>query len=387
MKKKILFVSEALWIGGIETALVNLLNRMDYEKYDVTLLLRWAIFDGDMRQKVPTQCRIVTFDRENGQYRYARLYHLTEESENPSALHKAMMWAVPMIKWVENRLYICYVKNQMRGEHFDTCIIYSDVAAETAVRAIQADKYLLFYHHGAMRRVWHDEIGYRKSEKIIAVSSAVEQKLRSFRPKYADKMMTLHNLTDVEGIRAKGAEPVPEQFPEDQFNIVSCGRVSHEKGMDLAVEACAELVKMGHENLHWWIVGGGPAEEEVRAKIAELHMEDYVTMLGMKSNPYPYIQQADLYVQPSRFEGYPMTILEALILEQPVVSTNNTGAKEILHDGATGILCGISPQSVADKVHELLNNADVLENLRENVSKSDMDADNKQVLALLDELL
>lgn len=355
MKKKILFVSEALWIGGIETALVNLLNRMDYEKYDMTLLLRRAIFDGDMRQKVPAQCRIVTFDREDGQYRYARLYHLTEESENPSRLHKAMMWAVPMIKWIENRLYIHYVKNQMRGEHFDTCVIYSDVAAETAVRAIQADKYLLFYHHGAMRRVWHDEIGYRKADKIIAVSGAVEQKLRSFRPKYADKMMTLHNLTDVEGIRAKGAEPVPEQFPEDQFNIVSCGRVSHEKGMDLAVEACAELVKMGHENLHWWIVGGGPAEEEVRAKIAELHMEDYVTMLGMKSNPYPYIKQADLYVQPSRFESYGLTIAEAMVLGKQIVSTDTDGAKELIRDGENGVLCTINARSIAEAVEKAMH--------------------------------
>lgn len=387
MKKKILFISEALWIGGIETALVNVLNRMDYEKYEVTLLLRRAVFDGDMRQKVPAQCRVVTFDRENGQYRFSRLYHLTEKSENPSRFHRAMMWAVPAIKWVENRLYIRYIREQMKNEHFDTCVIYSDVAAETAVRAIRADKFLLFYHHGAMRKVWHDEIGYRKADKIIAVSGAVEQKLREFRPKYANKMTTIHNLTDVEGIRAKGEEPVPEEFLADKFNIVSCGRVSHEKGMDLAVEACAELVAMGHENIHWWIVGGGPAEDEVRAKIAELHMEDYVTMLGMKGNPYPYIKQADLYVQPSRFEGYPMTILEALILGQPVVSTNNTGAQEILQNGVTGVLCEISAQSIAEQVHELLGNAEILEKLRENIAERDMDAENQQMLTLLDELL
>lgn len=386
MKKRILFVSEALWIGGIETALVNLLNRMDYEKYEVTLLLRRAIFDGDMRERVPAQCRVIAFDREDGKYRYAHLYHLTEEPENPSRLHRAMMWAVPAIKWMENWLYIRYIRNQMRDEHFNTCVIYSDVAVETAVRAIKAEKILLFYHHGAMRKVWHDEIGYRKAEKIIAVSGAVEQKLRAFRPKYADKMMTIHNLTDVEGIRAKGAEPIPEVFAKEKFNIVSCGRLSREKGMDLAVEACAELVKMGHDNIHWWIVGGGPAENEVLAKITELHMVDYVTMLGMKSNPYPYIRQAELYVQPSRFEGYPMTILEALILGQPVVSTNNTGAKEILQDGVTGVLCEISAQSVAEIIHGLLMDTAMLENLRKNVFETDMDMGNQQMIALLGEL-
>ena len=145
-----------------------------------------------------------------------------------------------------------------------------------------------------MCKTWHDEIGYRKADKIIAVSNGVELKLRAFRPKYADKMTFIHNLTDIEGIRAKAEETIAEIFQADMFHIVSCGRVAYEKGMDLAVEACAKLVAMGHGNIHWWIIGGGPAEADVRAKISQLHMENYVTMLGMKSNPYPYIKKADL---------------------------------------------------------------------------------------------
>lgn len=379
MKKRIIFVTEALWIGGIETALVNLLNRMDYEKYEVTLLLRRGIFDGDMRQRVPEQCRVLTCDREDGTYRFSRLYHLTEESENPSRLHQAMMWAVPAIKWVENRLYIRRVRKQMQREHFDTCIIYSDVAAETAVRAINADKYLMFYHHGAMRKVWHDEVGYRRAHKIIAVSGAVEQKLRAYRPKYAGKMMTLHNLTDVEGIRAKGAEPIPEEFPADKFHIVSCGRVSHEKGMDLAVQAAAKLVAMGHKSIHWWIVGGGPAEHEVRARIAELHMEEHVTMLGMKANPYPYIKRADLYVQPSRFESYGLTIAEAMVLGKRIISTNTDGAKEL---ACNGVLCAMDAVSIATAVTKSLS-----EPKGEVDFSAEMEKRNQDVMMQLEKLL
>ena len=382
MKKKILFMSEALWIGGIETALVNLLNRMDYEKYEVTLLLRRAIFDGDMRQKVPAKCRILTFDRDDPQYRFARLYHLTENGENPSRLHRCLMWAVPVIKWVENRLYIRYVRDQMKHERFDTCVIYSDVAAETAVRAIRADKFLLFYHHGAMRKVWHDEIGYRKADKIIAVSGAVEQKLRAFRPNYAGKMMTIHNLTDVEGIRTKGEEPVPEEFPADKLNIVSCGRVSHEKGMDLAVQAAAELVSMGHENIHWWIIGGGPAEDEVRAKIAELHMEEYVTMLGMKGNPYPYIKRADLYVQPSRFESYGLTIAEAMVLGKQIISTDTDGARELIRNGENGTLCAINATSITNAIMNVMAHPEIMKDFSGEIAEK-----NQIVMMQLETLL
>lgn len=362
MKKKLIFVMEALWIGGIETALVNLLNRLDYEKYEVTcLIVRGCL---DIADRITPQCRLIVADRERTftfrePYRYSRLYHLTEETDSPSRLHRAMMWAVPAIKWVENRLYIRYIRKQMQAERFDTCIIYSDVAAETAVRAIRADKFLMFYHHGAMRRVYHDEIGYRKSEKIIAVSQNQEEKLRQFRPKYADKMITIHNLTDVEGIRRKAEEPIPEIFRGDRFNIVTCGRVAKEKGMDLAVEACAMLVNAGHDDIHWWIVGGGPAEAEVRERIVQLGMEPYITMLGMKENPYPYIKRGDLYVQPSRVESYGLTISEAMALGKTVVSTDTDGAREMIQNGKYGFLCDICPDGIRNVIMGLKNSSHI----------------------------
>lgn len=390
MKKKIIFVTRALWIGGIETALVNLINRLDSQKYDITCLILQD--EKPMAKRLPEHCRLLVADREHTvsfgeKYRYSHLFHLAEEPENPSRLHRAMIWLAPAVKWIENRLYICYVRKQLRSEHFDTCIIYSDVAAETAIRGVKAEKYLMFYHHGAMRRVYHDEIGYKRSERIITVSNHQAEKLRAFRPEYANKIVAVHNLVDVERIREKGMETKPESFSPEQFHIVSCGRVSREKGMDLAVEACARLVAVGFEHIHWWIVGGGPAEGEVREKITQLGMEQYVTMLGMKENPYPYIAAADLYVQPSRFEGYPLSILEALILGKPVVSTDNGGAGEILKPGITGVLCLISPEGIAEAVETLLSHPEDVEQLRENVRSRDPDEENCVAIRQLEDYL
>lgn len=360
MKKKVLFITEALWIGGIETALVNLLNRMDYDKYEVTCLVLRASLE--IADRITPKCRLLVADREasvtfHEPYRFARLYHLTEHSENPSKLHQAMMWAVPIIKWVENRLYIRYVRKRMKSERFDTCIIYSDRTAETAVRAISADKYLMFYHHGAMRKVYHDEIGYRKSKIIIAVSEGQENQLRRFRPAYAHKMMTIHNLLDIEGVRSRAIEPVEETFEADRFHIVSCGRIAREKGMDLAVEAAAQLVARGYKNIHWWIVGGGPAEREVHEKITQLNMQNHVTLLGMKSNPYPYIFNANLYVQPSRVESFGLTIAEAMVLGKFVVATDTDGAEVWLCNRENGHKCEISAEGIAKTVVNYLENA------------------------------
>lgn len=390
MKKKIIFVTKALWIGGIESALVNLLNHFNYEKYDVTLLVLCA--ELDMKEQVNPKCRLLIVDREqtvsfNKSYKYRCLYHLTEESESPSPFHKMMMWTVPGIKWIENRLYINYIHTFLKREHFDTCIIYSDVAAETAIRAINADKFLMFYHHGAMRHVYHDAVAYRKCEKIIAVSENQADELKRFIPSVTEKIISIHNLTDIEGIRFKAVQPVVETFDKTKFNIVSVGRVSHEKGMDIAVRICAKLVEDGLDNVRWWIVGGGPAMQEVRDTIVETHMEKHIVIVGMQSNPYPYIYQADLYVQPSRFEGYPMTILEALVLGKPVVSTNNNGAREILIEGKTGFLCPIDVNEISDTIKMLLSDSGKRHALSENVQKLDFEQQNRQYIGKIEDLM
>lgn len=391
MKKKIILVSNALWVGGIETALINLLNCIDYDQFDVTLLTLQAIFDFDMKAKIPASCRVLTIDRERkhsyqDKYKFNRLYHLTEKSENPSLIHKLMMWAVPLIKWIENRLYIRFVRELMSSEGFDTAVAYSDVVAEATIRAIHADRYLMFYHHGAMRHVYHDRIAYKKCEKIIAVSENQASELRKFVPAAANKIIAIHNLTDVEGIRKKAVEDTIEVFDRKKFNIVSVGRVSYEKGMDIAVHACEKLVKDGFQNICWWIIGDGPAMKEVRKTVAQTNMEDHIILPGMKENPYPYIRQADLYVQPSRFEGYPMTILEALIIGQPVISTDNNGAKEIIENGCTGLLCPIDIQQIAKTIEELMENNEKCIELKRNISSINFKNQNEKCIKLLESL-
>ncbi len=389
MKKKIIFVTKALWHGGIETALVNLLKGLDPQRYDITVLLLCK--ERAMAPRLPEYCHLIVADREKTvsfqkPYPFARLFHLTEPTQSPSRLHRGLMWMTPAVKWLENRLYIRYIRKNLPQQRYDDCIIYSDVAAETAVRAVQAEQYLMFYHHGAMRRVYHDTIGYQKSRAVICVSQPQAEKLKAFRPEFAHKVCVIHNLTDVEGIREKAKAPLTADFSPEQFHIVSCGRISREKGMDLAVEACAALVAQGHEDLHWWIVGGGPAEAEVRQRIITLGMEDHVTITGMLDNPYPYIARADLYVQPSRFEGYPMTILEAMCLGCAIVSTDNGGAGEILQDGTTGVLCPISAEGIAGAVQNLLDMPQERDRLHQNVQQWDPEQKNKGSLSTLEKM-
>lgn len=391
MKKKLIFITEALWIGGIETALVNLLNRLDYNRFDVTcLVLRDSL---DVADRITPQCRLIVSDRQHKVtfpkgYGCKRLYNIMEEPQNAAKFRRFIWFALRVVfRAAEARCYASYVKKQLKGEHFDTAVIYSDRAAETAVRAVSADRFLMFYHHGAMRREYHDSYGYRKADKVIAVSLALAEKLRTYRSKYADKIISVNNIIDIDGVREKGLDIPTVKFSADCFNIVSCGRLSHAKGMDIAVDACAKLVADGFTGFHWYIVGGGPEESARREQIMRLGLEDCVSLLGMQSNPYPYIRCADLYVQPSRFEAFGLTIREAQVLAVPVLSTRTDGSAELISDGETGLLCESDADSIAAAIIRLYNAPKLRESIQAELQNHDFERDNSAILKQLYSLL
>ena len=383
MKKNIIFISTALWIGGIESALVNLLNSIDYNRFNVTLLITYNYTD--MAHRIPKECKLIIADRDKlisfkEPYKYSRLFHLLEKPQNASSF-RLFIWKVLcfFFKGLEAKLYSKYIKKQMKSEHFDTAVIYSDVVAETAIRGISADKFLMFYHHGAMRKVYHDKYGYKKSSKIITVSYSQAEALRDFRHQYKNKIIAINNIIDVDDIKERSKESIDIEFPEDKFNIVSCGRLSPEKGMDLAIEACKILIDKGYANFKWWVVGGGPVEKDLAAQIKNLGIENHIQLLGMQSNPYPYIAKSDLLVQPSRFEGHSVAIMEAKILKTPIVATK-AAAKEQIQHRVNGILCDTTAESIANAIEKVLTDKELLKKITDAIGKEDFYKRNEEIL-------
>lgn len=346
MKKKLIFLTRALWIGGIETALVNLLRALDPEEYEITCLILRK--EAQLAHRLPENCRLMVADRADAGWLWLR--NLAEEPAMPSRLHRMFSWLMPLVCWGDDRVFLWYLRRKLAGEIYDTAVIYSDGAALGA-QAVKAKRMLLFYHHGALRKMPHDGFVYRKAEKIIAVSRHQAEELSLFRPKYAEKIISIPNLTDGAWVRQQADACTPD-FAPGKFHIVTCGRLHRDKGMDLTVEACALLA--GKCDLHWWIIGDGPEEENLRRRIAEHNLEENITLLGQQENPYPYMAACDLYVQPSRVEGCPMSILEARILGKPVLSTDNPGGREVLDGGKFGILCEISAAGIAAGVEAYL---------------------------------
>ena len=380
-----------MWIGGIETALVSLINKLDYNKYDVTCLITQNYLD--MAERLTKNCRLIVADRHSlvtftKPYKFKKLYDILEEPQGATRFRR-LIWHILNIlfKSLENHLYSGYIKEQLKGESFDTAIIYSNRTAEIAVKAINAKKFLMFYHHGSIRKEYHDYYGYKKSEKIIAVSDNIARELKDYRKKYADKIIVINNVIDAAPIIEKSKAPFEDGlFPKNKFNIVSCGRLAPVKGLNFAVEAVAKLVEAGYTDINWYIVGGGPIEKEIRDQIAKHKMEKHISMLGMKNNPYPYIKNCDLFIQPSLFEGYSLSIMEAKILGTPILATHAAAGNQI-DSGIDGFLCDTNTESVYENILRLYENREELENCKRALMNFDFNKLNEPIISDIEKML
>ena len=168
------------------------------------------------------------------------------------------------------------------------------------------------------------------------------------------------------------------------INLLSVGRFSYAKNYDNVPDICKrinyQLSTICHGSLvatspscggnikerdvitnyqlrvRWYLIGFGGEETLIRQKIVEAEMEDYVIILGKKTNPYPYIKQCDIYVQPSRYEGKSVTVREAQILCKPVVVTNYPTAPSQVNDGIDGVIVPMDNEGCAKGITEFIKN-------------------------------
>ena len=137
------------------------------------------------------------------------------------------------------------------------------------------------------------------------------------------------------------------------MKILTIGRLDRQKGYDLAIKVCESLVKKGYK-FQWFVLGRGREENALRVMIEEKKLQETFILLGVRENPYPYIDQCDIYVQPSRHEGYGIAVAEARLLAKPIICTDFAGAKEQIINGKTGKIVEFNELELTQAISELL---------------------------------
>lgn len=213
---------------------------------------------------------------------------------------------------------------------------------------------------------------WNKFDYIVAVSEACKN---SFLKKYSalkNKVIVMENITSPQFIRDMANEEIDTpMLLDNRFKIITVARLSHAKGIDNAVRALRILKDKGYENIAWYVVGYGGDETMIKSLIRDLKLENSFVLLGKQINPYPYIKEADLYVQPSRYEGKAVTVGEAQILAKPVLITNYTTANSQVKNGVDGYITELSVEGIADGIEKLYRDATVRKQLANNCSNTD----------------
>jgi glycosyltransferase involved in cell wall biosynthesis len=215
---------------------------------------------------------------------------------------------------------------------------------------------------------------YKNFDHIFGCSKDCCDNFIDVFPKTKDYVSVYYNYLDVDEIKKKSTEKIDDIClrKDNVFKIVSVGRVSEQKAFARVVD-CAKILKDSGYQFYWTVIGDGEQLHELRKKVDYLMLNEYVNFVGYCTNPYPYIKQADLYVQTSIAEGFCTTISEAIILGKAVVTTDVSGAREQLEGNKGGIITGQSVDGIAIAVKELIDDRKKLMNMAEDNVNKNMD--------------
>lgn len=355
MKKRILFVNHSLQQGGIVRSLIAALRSIDPEKYDVTVYVHRDQLD--LADLLPSYVNVIVNHDANHYYRRPKAALLQVGAKLCSALgakKQADRLTDSLNRFVRSQKVLHPQKDYFRDREFDTVISYSvDICTEIAL-AIPAKKHIAFFHSSKIG--FHLDMTsrcYPLYDRIVAVSSGVEEVLRSGFPELGNKIVCLQNYVDGKHLLFMAHKERVYPDGDLRLRLCSCGRLSREKGFDLAVEA-GRILRDKDADFVWYFVGDGEQRRTLEAKIAEYGLSDRFVITGFLMNPYPYIDGCDIYVQPSYEEAQPLAVMEAQILGKAIVSTETVGGKTILENGRKGILTPIDAEGLAAGIAGLL---------------------------------
>lgn len=363
--KKVLISSFDMEIGGVERSLISMLDNFDYDNYDVDLML--YSHSGDLMKLLPKKPNLLIEDKKYKTFRLSigetikrgnfaigitRLLarYNAKKTANKNNLNDSgciqmqYMWkyALPFLPKLKKQYDVAI--SYLWPHYF----VADKVNAKTKIAWIHTDYSKIDTDIEIDLDMWN------KFDYIAAVSKDCRNAFLSKYPSLKDKVIIIENITSPNFVRSMADESVDDFATEENvFKVVSVGRYCDAKGFDNAIKALKILHDRGYTNIKWYVVGYGSDEELYRKLINENKLEDSFILLGKKTNPYPYMKRADLYVQPSRYEGKAVTVSEAQILGKAVMLTNYTTANSQVKDGVDGYITDLSIEGIADGIEIL----------------------------------
>ena len=339
--KKVLFFIPNLSVGGAEKVLVNLVNNMDKNIFDITVQ---TLFAGGVNEQ---------FLNED-----IKLKHCFKKTFKGNS--KILTLFKP------ETLYNRFIK-----EHYDIIISYLEgPTARIVSGCTDRNTKIVCWIHCRFDTPETAAVGFRNFEEaktlynrfdnIACVSNWVKDYFCNT-VNYQDNIEVLYNTNETEDILKKSLLPVDDIcFDENCFNLCSVGKIESVKGYDRLARIHKRLFDNGINN-KIYILGEGSQKGEILSYLKQNRLENSFLFLGYQTNPYKYVSKCDLFVCSSLSEGFSTAATEALIVGTPVCTVEVSGMKEMLgENNEFGVVTENSEEALYEGIKKLLNNPDLL---------------------------
>lgn len=372
MSPRIFIAIHYLEIGGAERSLLGLLNAIDTSSYDVDLFVyrhtgefmplvpqdvrlleedsRYASIEAPMTEVLRRGYVDIILARLAAKLACERYKKRTGQTEGSSIFQFVADYTTPLLpsleKHGEYELAISFLTPHN--------IVLDKVKAKKKIAWIHTDYSTIQVDRERELKVWG------RYDYIASISSDVTTTFLQTFPELKDKIILIENILSPAFVRQQATlEDVSGEMPQNEGEtmILTIGRFSPPKRIEGIPHICAEMEKRGI-NFKWYIIGYGP-DEEIQEALNKYDMRHRMILLGKKTNPYPYIKAADIYCQPSIYEGKSVTVREALMLCKPTVITDFPTASSHFTNGTDGLIVPLEEKACAEALADFIENKEL----------------------------
>lgn len=320
-RKKVLFLLPSLTGGGAERVFTTLLRHLDRTRFEphLALLRAQGVYLEDIPKDVPIH------DLKVSRVRYAL----------PGIVRLIWKLRPHTVLATMGHLNIALISAKPFFPP-DTKLLVREAVIPSA----------LFREENKNVRLWGwlYRNFYKRADTVVCLSDSMVNDLVENFGIPRDKLVRIYNPVDTDKVRElaqAGSNPFKDPGP----HLVAAGRICRQKGFDVLIEAMPAVLRR-FPDAQLTILGDGPLEAELKAQAQNLGLKDKVVFVGFQANPWIYLKHADAFILPSRYEGLPNVLLEALALETPVVVSDCPGGIREIRE-SVGNMAVVPPENPA----------------------------------------
>lgn len=392
MKKNVLFRSGSLRMGGLERVLIEVLQTIDKEKYNISLIIDDDCGEDNIFEKdIPKEIK----------YYFLKSQDLIQKTEYYKEKRKKIFYKLMYNLYMNLETFImCRKSKKILKEIGEVDVLIDfDAGASKYIEKINAKKKIVWIHNSIpklkKKKSKIERFGKRlkKYDKVVAICDEMKEELQKIYPKIKEKIIRIYNPFNFERILSlkDNSSELNERQKKLLGNeyVLAISRLDTvQKDYETLILAFKELKSKGI-NKKLYIIGDGPSKKEIENMIIANQMEDAIVLLGRFKNPYIWLNNSEYFIHSSKYEGFGLVLVEAGILNKMVVSSDcPVGPKEILEYGNAGVLFKTGNfKDLATKILKIEENRELKEEYIEKMKKSILRFKKENVIKEIEKLI